>query len=137
VVGTVKRSTLFLVVASKANYNLLLGREWIHGVGDVPSTMHQRLALWREDGVLENIEAEQSYFIAEVDKPPKRTSTNNWQKLRHVLLLNLVIKTMTIPLVHETSLKRWFHMEKRNYGRRGNSQDYNLCLLKSPGFGTS
>jgi len=33
VVGTVKRSTLFLVVASKANYNLLLGREWIHDVG--------------------------------------------------------------------------------------------------------
>jgi hypothetical protein len=27
VVGTVRRSTLFLVVASKANFNLLLGRE--------------------------------------------------------------------------------------------------------------
>ena len=45
VVGTLKRSTLFLVVESKANYNLLLGREWIHGVGVVPSTMHQRLSL--------------------------------------------------------------------------------------------
>jgi len=45
VVGTVKRVTLFLVVASKANYNLLLGREWIHGVGAVPSTMHQKLTL--------------------------------------------------------------------------------------------
>jgi len=46
VVGTVRRSTLFLVVASKANYYLLLGREWIHGVGAIPSTMHQRLTLW-------------------------------------------------------------------------------------------
>jgi len=45
VVGTVKRVTLFLVVASKASYNLLLGREWIHGVGAVPSTMHQKLTL--------------------------------------------------------------------------------------------
>jgi hypothetical protein len=45
VVRTVKRATLFLVVESKANYNLLLGREWIHGVGAVPSIMHQRLSL--------------------------------------------------------------------------------------------
>jgi len=45
VVRIVKRPTLFLVVESKANYNLLLGREWIHGVGVVPSTMHQRLSL--------------------------------------------------------------------------------------------
>jgi len=58
VVGTVKRQTLFLVVASKANFNLLLGREWIYGVGDVPSTLHQRLTLWKEDGVLENVEAD-------------------------------------------------------------------------------
>ena len=51
VVGSVKRSTLFLVVPSRSNYNLLLGREWIHSVGAVPSTMHQRLSLWREDGL--------------------------------------------------------------------------------------
>ena len=60
VVGTVKWPTLFLVVESKGNYNLLLGREWIHGVGVVPSTMHQRLSLWKDNGVLENIEADQS-----------------------------------------------------------------------------
>ena len=36
IVGTIKRTTLFLVIASKANFNLLLGREWIHGVGAVP-----------------------------------------------------------------------------------------------------
>jgi hypothetical protein len=65
VVGSTVRSTLFLVVASKANYNLLLGREWIHGVGAVPSTLHQRLSIWRDDGVVENIEADQSYFRTE------------------------------------------------------------------------
>jgi len=77
----VKRATLFFVVASKANYNLLQGREWIHGVGVVPSTMHQRLTLWREDGVLENIEADQSYFTAEVDNITKKTFDKQLAKI--------------------------------------------------------
>ncbi|WJX16101.1 hypothetical protein P8452_06177 [Trifolium repens] len=66
VVGSTIRPTLFLVVASKANYNLLLGREWIHGVRAVSSTLHQRLIIWRDDGIVENIEADQSYFKTEV-----------------------------------------------------------------------
>src|ERR1044072_8350988 len=65
-VGTVQRPTLFVVVPSKANYNLLLGREWIHGVGVVPSTLHQVVSIWRADGIVENIEADQSYFVADV-----------------------------------------------------------------------
>jgi hypothetical protein len=56
-VGSTVRPTLFLVVPSMANFNLLLGREWIHGVGDVPSTHHQRLIIWRDDGLVENIDA--------------------------------------------------------------------------------
>lgn len=39
-VGTDPRSTMFMIVETKANYNMLLGREWIHGVGAVPSSMH-------------------------------------------------------------------------------------------------
>jgi len=50
-----------------------MGREWIHGVGVVPSTMHQRLTLWKEDSVLENIEADQSYFLVEVDTISRKT----------------------------------------------------------------
>ncbi|WJX12140.1 hypothetical protein P8452_02669 [Trifolium repens] len=45
---------------------MLLGREWIHGVGAVPSTLHQRLIIWRDDGIVENVEADQSYFKTEV-----------------------------------------------------------------------
>ena len=37
-VGTVDRITPFVVVASKAGYNALLGRKWIHGARVVPST---------------------------------------------------------------------------------------------------
>jgi hypothetical protein len=66
-VGSMVRPTLFLVVESKANFNLLLGREWIHGVGVVPSTLHQKLILWRDDGVVENIEADQSFYMSEID----------------------------------------------------------------------
>jgi len=51
-VGAVVRPTLFMVVPSKVNFNLLLGREWIHGIGVVPSSMHQRIALWRDDGTV-------------------------------------------------------------------------------------
>jgi len=72
IVGSVSRTTMFMVVPSKANFNVLLGREWIHGVGVAPSTLHQRLALWREKGLVENIEADQSYFLAEVNNITKK-----------------------------------------------------------------
>ncbi|WJX34091.1 hypothetical protein P8452_22239 [Trifolium repens] len=76
-VGSIVRPTLFLVVESKANINLLLGREWIHGVGAVPSTLHQKLMLWREDGCVENIEADQSFYMSEVDTINQQTFDKN------------------------------------------------------------
>jgi len=72
VVGSICRTTTFMVVPSKGNFNVLLGREWIHGVGAVPSTLHQRIAIWRKDGLVENIEANQSYFLAEVNNITKK-----------------------------------------------------------------
>jgi hypothetical protein len=62
-VGSITSPTLFMVVPSKANFNCLLGREWIHRVDIVPSSMHQRIAIWREDGLVENVKADQRYFI--------------------------------------------------------------------------
>jgi len=76
-VGTMVRPTLFMVVPSKSNFNLLLGREWIHGIGDVPSSMHQRISIWRDDGIVENIEADQSYFLAEVNQITRKTFNKN------------------------------------------------------------
>ncbi|WJX26319.1 hypothetical protein P8452_15257 [Trifolium repens] len=64
-VGSTIRKTLFMVIAARPNYNLLLGREWIHGVGAVPSSLHQRLILWRDDGLVENVEADQSAYLAD------------------------------------------------------------------------
>jgi len=72
VVGSISQTTMFMVVPSKENFNVLLGREWIQGVGAVPSTMHQRIAIWRKDGLVENIEADRSYFLAEVNNITKK-----------------------------------------------------------------
>jgi hypothetical protein len=76
-VGSLTRPTMFMVIAAKANYNMLLGREWIHGIGAVPSSMHQRLVLWREDGIVENIEADQSYYMTDINHVDKRNFDRN------------------------------------------------------------
>nr|KYP40735.1 hypothetical protein KK1_037911 [Cajanus cajan] len=52
-IGSVKRTTMFIVTPSKENFNVLLGREWIHGVGVVPSTVHQKIFFWNDDEGLE------------------------------------------------------------------------------------
>jgi len=70
-VGTEVRLTLFMVVPSKTNFELLLGKEWIHEIGVVPSSMHQRITIWRDDGTVKSIEADQSYFLAEVNQMTK------------------------------------------------------------------
>ena len=58
---------MFVVVPSKANYNLLLGREWIHGIGAVPSTVHQMMFFWDNYGNLELIKGDEDYFRCEVN----------------------------------------------------------------------
>jgi len=61
-----------MVVPSKANFNLL-GREWIHGIGVFLSFMHQIISIWRDDGTVKNIEADQSYFLAKVNQITRKT----------------------------------------------------------------
>ena len=39
--------------------------------------MHQRIAIWRDDGTVENIEADQSYFLAEVNQITRKTIGEN------------------------------------------------------------
>lgn len=61
-VGSVIKSTMFVVIPTKASYNLLLGREWTHGVGVVPSTLYKKIFIWGTDEDLELIEADGSPF---------------------------------------------------------------------------
>ncbi|XP_020208902.1 uncharacterized protein LOC109793840 [Cajanus cajan] len=57
-IGSVKRTTMFIVTPSKANFNVLLGREWIHGMGAVPSTVHQKVFFWNDEEHLEVLDAD-------------------------------------------------------------------------------
>nr|KYP34103.1 hypothetical protein KK1_044978 [Cajanus cajan] len=61
-IGSVKRKTMFIVTPSKANFNVLLGQEWIHGVGAVPSTVHQKIYFWNDDEGLEVLDADQKEY---------------------------------------------------------------------------
>ncbi|XP_072088034.1 uncharacterized protein [Arachis hypogaea] len=59
-VSAVNSPTLFVVVPSKAGFNLFLGRDWIHEMGAIPSTLHQNLTFWNKDGGVEEVPADNS-----------------------------------------------------------------------------
>lgn len=61
-----------MVIASKMSYNLFISQEWIHGVGFVPSSLHQRISIWINDGIMESVEANQGYFMEDVNHVDKR-----------------------------------------------------------------
>uniref|UniRef100_A0A151UHK3 Retrotransposon gag domain-containing protein n=1 Tax=Cajanus cajan TaxID=3821 RepID=A0A151UHK3_CAJCA len=61
-IGSVNRTTMFIVTPSKANFNVLLGREWIHGMGAVPSTVHQKVFFWNDDEHLEVLDVDQKEY---------------------------------------------------------------------------
>ncbi|CAL2236861.1 unnamed protein product [Prunus armeniaca] len=48
---------------TSTTYNALLGRDWIHQSLCVPSTLHQKLAFWNEEGFMEIIEADPQPFL--------------------------------------------------------------------------
>jgi hypothetical protein len=65
-VGSKTVPTSFFVVNVKGKYNLLLGRDWIHANGCVPSTLHQCIILWVGDSV-EVVIADDSACVASAE----------------------------------------------------------------------
>ncbi|RYR66159.1 hypothetical protein Ahy_A03g012109 [Arachis hypogaea] len=65
-VGSSEQNTMFVVVPSKASYNALLGRDWIHGVEAIPSTMHQSVLLWTEDGKPEIVKVDLNLYVEQL-----------------------------------------------------------------------
>uniref|UniRef100_A0A2N9FJY0 RNase H type-1 domain-containing protein n=1 Tax=Fagus sylvatica TaxID=28930 RepID=A0A2N9FJY0_FAGSY len=51
--GTVSSPTEFFVLNTFSPYNAILGRPWLHRMGAVPSTLHQRLRFPTPQGVME------------------------------------------------------------------------------------
>lgn len=69
-VGRMVKETFVFVVDVKSSYNLFLGRDWIHSNKCIPSSMHQTLIMWRDDGTVEIVHADPSPFrdnLAEAD----------------------------------------------------------------------
>jgi hypothetical protein len=58
----------FFVANVEGNFNLILGRGWIHANQCVPSTLHQILLQWVGDEV-EQVHADASACIAMADAP--------------------------------------------------------------------
>ncbi|CAL2258545.1 unnamed protein product [Prunus armeniaca] len=53
----------FVVDTTFTTYNTLLGRDWIHQSLCVPSTLHQQLVIWHEEGFMEIVEAGPQPFM--------------------------------------------------------------------------
>ena len=66
-----------MVITLKESYNLLIGYEWIHGMGVVPSSLHQRITIWRNDRIMENVEADQGCYMAKVNHVDRRNFDKN------------------------------------------------------------
>ena len=65
-VGSKTLATAFFVSEVQGNFNLILGRDWIHANQCVPSTLHQVLIQWIGDEI-EVVHGDTSSFIATVD----------------------------------------------------------------------
>ncbi|CAL9020092.1 unnamed protein product, partial [Prunus brigantina] len=63
-VGGKIRMTAFFVVETTAPFSALLGRDWIHGSMCVPSSLHQTLQFWHEDGSVELVQADSRPLMA-------------------------------------------------------------------------
>ena len=67
-IGSKTLATAFFVADVQGNYNVLLGRDWLHANQCVPSTLHQQLIQWVDDEV-EIVRADDSAFIALAEAP--------------------------------------------------------------------
>jgi hypothetical protein len=61
-VGSKSLATAFFIVKVQGNYNVILGRDWIHANLYVPSTLRQFLIQWIHDEI-EVVQADVSACI--------------------------------------------------------------------------
>ena len=51
--GPINLQTKFLVVQALSPYNVIMGRDWLHRMRVVPSTLHQKLRFPTIEGIME------------------------------------------------------------------------------------
>ena len=73
--GPIKLQVEFIVIQASSPYNAIMGRDWLHRMKVVPSTLHQKLRFPTEDGIMEvngdQITAKQCVLAAIGWKVPK------------------------------------------------------------------
>ncbi|RYR22061.1 hypothetical protein Ahy_B03g067347 [Arachis hypogaea] len=65
-VGSSNQNIVFMVMSSRVSYNSLLERDWIHGVGVIPSTVHQSIFLWTDERKPEVIKVDSSLYVEQL-----------------------------------------------------------------------
>ena len=65
-VGSKTLATAFFVAEVQGNYNIILGRDWLHANQCMPSTLHQFFIQWIDDEV-EVVHADNSACVALAD----------------------------------------------------------------------
>ena len=51
--GPVNLQTEFIIINASSPYNAIMGRDWLHRMRAIPSTLHQKLRFPTKDGVME------------------------------------------------------------------------------------
>uniref|UniRef100_A0A2N9HT98 Retrotransposon gag domain-containing protein n=1 Tax=Fagus sylvatica TaxID=28930 RepID=A0A2N9HT98_FAGSY len=73
--GPISLQTEFIVVRGTSPYNAIVGRDWLHRMKAVPSTLHQKLRFPTEEGVMEingdQVTAKQCVLAAVAQKSPE------------------------------------------------------------------
>ena len=93
--GPISSSMLFHILEITTSYNLLLGRAWMHPLGIVPSTVHQKLKLPWKGGFLTIL------GDGEISLPMCNIKSNNDIQLRNFE----VMKTSSVVIA--SIMKRW------------------------------
>ena len=98
IVASNKSKTTFFVVDANPSYHALLGRDWIHTNKCIPSSIHQKLLLVKEDKEVEIVDADNQPFYTslnyveahlyqdnvgpiDVKEPLKDLSANDWDDI--------------------------------------------------------
>ena len=83
-VGTITKTTVFFVIDGPTSYNVLLGRDWIHGNRCIPSSLHQCLVFWNDKGEAEVVQADHRPFVTEANSIEKFMYEGNYGPVRVV-----------------------------------------------------
>ena len=117
--GPVNATIVFHVLNIPTSYNLLLGRAWMHPLGIVPSTLHQKLRLPWKDGIHTILGDEEiSNDVCDLDNSPKDEDHRSFEFVQTLKWVEKKVKEEKATKVETTMVikpKVAMLMEKMGY----------------------